>query len=367
MIFAIRFITAACLFILLGKANIWLNPLSNIILAMGYRFFLILSPLFYKVFKGYAVSIALILAAVGLCLYCFHIDSLVILGSILVGVGLSISGYLIKVKASETATGAAHNKIALNLGSFVSGLILLFTINSKEVFFSVCALVLVFTSIGACITNKKEICCKKSVSLVTPTAFNKKHFFAWLLIGVAIGIKLFGVFSVLPQYLIERTGFLPNWYGMMILLNSMIVVLFQLPIIHWIDRRADSIKSFKIVIFVMIIGMLIISCPSLFYAENVIGAVFWIILLSLVECFASYLDVLGAKAQFLLIKETAIGFGAGLTVFLSREFSSPLSGISISLIGACTILIAVFLLKKERQVSSTYDILSNKNLRAGST
>src|SRR3990167_11240707 len=117
MIFFIRFITATCLFAFLGKANIWLNPLSNVILAIGYRFFLILSPVFSRISGKYAITLALMLSVIGTFLFCLHHDYFLAIGAVLVGIGFSISGYLIKSEAAETPTGAAHNKIALNAGS----------------------------------------------------------------------------------------------------------------------------------------------------------------------------------------------------------------------------------------------------------
>ncbi|KTC84770.1 hypothetical protein [Legionella drozanskii] len=355
MSFYIRFVTATCLFALLGKANIWLSPLSNIILAIGYRFFLLLSPLFNQVSKNYTVSVCLMLSALGICLLCSSNESILVLGAILVGVGLSVSGYVIKAKASETPSGAAYNKIALNFGSLAAGLILLLTLNSKQIFFGVCVLILTLTAIAAFILARKQPKKEIRVSLITPRVFSFRHFIAWLLLGIAVGIKLFGVFSILPQYLIYKTGYLPSWYGMVVLLNSVTVIFFQLPIIHWVEKQNINNNSFKIVIFVMILGMCIISSPSFFYAEYLTGSICWILLLSFVECFASYLDLQGAKSQFLLVKETSVGLGAGLTVLLSRELSYPIGGICIGLLGFIVILIAVGLLSKVQHAGSIND------------
>ena len=40
----IRFVSAIALFALLGQANVWLSPSSNVLLAIGYRALLIFVP-----------------------------------------------------------------------------------------------------------------------------------------------------------------------------------------------------------------------------------------------------------------------------------------------------------------------------------
>jgi MFS family permease len=351
VIFFIRFITATCLFSFLGKANVWLTPLSNIILAIGYRFFLILSPIFDRLGKKYAVGLALIFSAIGSLLFFSSHEYLLILGALLVGIGLSVSGYLIKAEASETPSGAAFNKIALNAGSLLSGLILLLAITSKSFFFTIGAGVLFLTAIIALIFGHKK---KKAVHLPVPKQFNLRRYIAWLLVGIAVGIKLFGVFSVLPQYLIDEKGYLPNWYGLMIFLNSGIVILLQLPLIHFIERFKANNHAFKLVLIVMCLGMLLIAFPQVFHVQHIMGATLWTLLLSVIECFASYLDVQGSRDGFLLIKETSVGLGAGLTVLLSRELTFPFSAMSVGLVGIAVILIAAILLYKDfRDASKT--------------
>lgn len=347
MIFLIRFITAACLFAFLGKANVWLTPLSNVILAIGYRLFLILSPIFDKVAGKFAVTTALIFAAMGSLLFTFHQNSILIIGALMVGIGLSVSGYLIKAQAAETPKGAAHNKIALNAGSLISGIILLLAINSKSLFFSIGAFILFASSlISLSQINKKH----KEITLTTPQAFSIKKSIAWVLVGIAVGIKLFGVFSVLPQYLIQSDSYLPKWYGLMIFLNSSVVIFCQLPIIHWLERFKENNHASKIVFCAMILGMLFIGFPQFFHIQHIINAIIWTVLLSIIECFASYLDVHASRAKFLLIKETAVGIGAGLTVWLSRELHPPYSSLSIGMLDIGAIIIAAILLYDKAKI-----------------
>jgi hypothetical protein len=343
MIFFIRFITATCLFAFLGKANVWLNPLSNVLLAIGYRFFLILSPLFSRVSGKYAVTVALFISAAGTLLFCLHHDYWLAAGAILVGIGLSVSGYLIKSEAAETPAGAAHNKIALNAGSLLSGVVLLITLESKNIFFGISAAILFILAIISFASSRK----KKDIALPIPKTLNKKKWVGWLLVGIAVGIKLFGVLSVLPQYILANTTKLPYWYGVIVFVNSAVIILCQLPIIHWIEKFKANNNAFKITLGIMIIGMLLIAFPNLFYAYTLIGALIWTLLLSLIECCASYLDVQGSRAGFLIVKETAVGLGAGLTVFFSRYFPSHLSSLVIGASGIIAIIIATCLLYED--------------------
>ncbi len=340
MIFFIRFATATFLFAFLGKANIWLNPLSNILLAIGYRFFLVLSPIFSKIARKYAITLALIFSAIGTMLFAFHQNYILAIGAILVGVGFSVSGYLIKSEASETPSGAAHNKVALNAGSLLSGLVLLISLNSKHIFFLISAVILLAISlISFCVTRKKE-----NIVLPIPKTFCKRKWAGWLFVGIAVGIKLFGVLSVLPQYILTHKGILPNWYGFTLFVNSGIIILLQLPIIHFIEKFKKNNYGFKITLIVMLLGMVLISFPQAFYAYTLIGSLIWTIFLSVVECFASYLDVQSSRAGFLFIKEVAVGLGAGITVFFSRCLNPHYSSIAIGSVGIISILLAVSLL-----------------------
>ncbi len=348
LIFLIRFITATCLFAFLGKANIWLSSSSNVILAMGYRFFLILSPLLTQITGKYSVAIALLLAVLGSLFFCINSATTMIVGAILVGIGLSVSGYLIKSEASETPLGAAHNKIALNAGSLLSGIIIMLYYGEKNLFFILAACILFLSFLIAFFKAHK----RNKMQLPVPRLFSIRKFTGWLLVGVSIGIKLFGVFSVLPQYLLNTLGDIPNWYGIMVFLNSAIIIVLQIPIINFVEKFKAYNVSFKLTLTAMIIGMLIISFPEIFYVEKFIGAFIWTALLSLVECCASYLDVQGSRAGYLLIKETSVGLGAGLTVLISRYGDPSFSSITTGVLGIVVIMGACLLLYDDLKTSA---------------
>lgn len=356
MIYFIRFITAVCLFSFLGKANIWLNPLSNIILAIGYRFFLIFSPFFKKYAGKHAVLMALLLTMLGIVLFIFNIAALNIIGAFLVSTGLSVSGFLIKAEVSEIPSGAAHNKIALNAGSLLAGIILLISIHNKNYFFIGFILLLFIT----CIISSKLSTNKKECNI--PHKGNKdfKKLIGWSLIGITTGIKLFGVFSVLPQYILHTRSVLPNWYGLIVLLNSGVVILLQLPIIKLIQKFDRNNNSFNITISMMFLGMLLIAYPNIFLINTLGGALIWTILLSIIECSASYLDVQSSREGYLFIKEVSVGLGAGVTVALSRYLPPSYSSLSIGLTGAACIIIAVLLLRYEY----IFNYVSSKIIRS---
>ena len=260
MIFFIRFVTATCLFAFLGKANIWLSPLSNVLLATGYRFFLVLSPIFSRLGGKYAVTIALLFSAIGTLLFCLHENYWLITGAIFVGIGFSVSGYLIKSEAAESPAGAAHNKIALNAGSLLSGVVLLIVYESKNIFFGIAVVILLVLVVISFLSARR----KKPVALPIPKSFDKKKWIGWLFVGIAVGIKLFSVLSVLPQYILARTFNLPYWYGIIVFVNSAIIILCQLPIIHWVEKFKTNNHAFKITLSIMILGMIIIAFPQFF-------------------------------------------------------------------------------------------------------
>lgn len=296
----------------------------------------------------YSIAVSLVISSLGALLFCFKSPYLMAFGAVMVGIGLSVSGYLIKSEVSQCPSGAAHNKIALNVGSLLSGIIILVFLGTKNLFFSLAALLLLICAVISFLNSHKQ----KDITLPIPRSFCKRKFIGWLLVGISVGIKFFGVFSVLPQYLISELHQLPNWYGIMIFVNSIVIIVFQLPIIHLIEKFKINNLSFKITLSIMLFGMLIIAFPKVFYAQTFIGALIWTILLSIIECCASYLDVQGARAGYLLIKETAVGLGAGLTVLICRYVDPSIASITTGALGVLVIFSVYFLLYDDLKATS---------------
>ena len=137
-IYACRCLSAFGLFLLLLCANLWLNPVENTILVLGYRFFILFTPFLFLFFKHNITFSAFILIEIGLFAWLFDYT---MLGVILFAIGIAISGYMLKYYSSFTTQGAANNKIALNLGSLLSGLFIIFTEN-KTVLLILCLMII---------------------------------------------------------------------------------------------------------------------------------------------------------------------------------------------------------------------------------
>lgn len=344
MLFLIRLITATFLFAFLAKANIWLTPLSNIILAFGYRVFLLLSPVLVFLSGRFAISSSMLIATVGVTVFFLTDNHLMLaLGALLVAIGFSTNGYLIKIKATETPKGAGYNKVAVNIGGILSGILVIISTQSKSLFFGISGFILFLITLSTMLyySSPTPIIFKFSKNIQI------KKLVAWAAIGIAIGIKFFGVFTVLPQYLLQHNKTLPDWYGAMLFLNGAIVVLFQIPIMHIFEKKSQqNINIFILTLYLMIFGMVIISLPAMFNVNHLYGAIIWTILLSLIECCSSYLDYTAAEKGYLLTKEISIGIGAGLTVLISRYFNASLSPLILGGIGTLLIVFGFYHLKE---------------------
>src|SRR4051812_465185 len=123
----IRILSATVLFLILTQVNVWADTTSHLVLAVGYRAFLLAAPLFIYFGLSIGMRSALALALIG------TLGSIVSVNSMTMGIlaiGMAVSGYLTKFISSQTSRGAADNKVSLNIGSLVSGVLLL-TVSSK--------------------------------------------------------------------------------------------------------------------------------------------------------------------------------------------------------------------------------------------
>jgi hypothetical protein len=270
-----------------------------------------------------------------------------ILAILFLGVGISVSGYLIRSEAAETISGAANNKIAINAGSLIAGIILLFTL-SQDIFFIIVTVILLIITLLSWIRNKRDT----NIKLPIVQKVSKRRWFGWSFLGITIGIKLYSVFSVLPQYIILHSGKLPSWYGILVFINSGIIILLQKPIMNIVSKFQKDHKALKFTLLVVFLGMFLISFPNCFNVTAFGGAFAWILMLSIIECIVSYLDVQGARDGCLFIKELSIGLGGGICVLFTRCFPPEFSGISLGLFGIISIIIAVMLLYDDFKIST---------------
>lgn len=338
MIFVARAISAAILFFFLGKANIWLSAEANTVLAFGYRVFLLAAPLFMRFVGVWSTSLSFFIASLGVFCWTAHEP---ITGALLVALGLSCGGFLIKSQATETARGAASNKVALNMGSMASGALLgLPLLQSREVANTLGILALLCCAILGAIEPAQSWLRNRRLQGARPS-LPRRYFFdgglsaamRWTWIGTAIGIKLFGVFSVLPQHLIATSGVLPPWFGAMILLNSALVILLQ----HLVMSRIREFSS-STVVWILAFGLVVLGAPGLFFADHWMGAAIWVCILSIIECCASRLDVDASADQALLPKEAAVGLGAALSVLCARNLPPHMGPPTLAALG----LLALF-------------------------
>jgi len=334
-LFVIRMITAVSLFAVLGKANVWLDTATNSILALGYRALLLLLPLTLLILGRRSLSVTLLCAGLGLVLLALTSQQgVVMFAAALFAYGIAIAGYLIKSEAAQTKEGAAYNRVAMNMGSLVAGLILLSPLLTPTTFFlGAAAFVLLCLPIafGATFTTAPGV-----APAVAHEGSGWRNKLPWVVAGIIMGIKLFGVFSILPQAILLETGELPAWYGLMLILNSAVVVFAQMPVMKLIERTG----RFKVLTVIAIIagGFAVLSSPALFHVETLLGALVWVALLSVAECAFSYLDYFSVKQNNMFVKEVSLGVGAGLTVLVMRVVPAPFNAVLLALIGAGGIL-----------------------------
>lgn len=332
-LFLIRIITAVSLFAVLGKANVWLDTATNSILALGYRALLLLLPLTLLFFGRKALSASLLCAAAGLALLALSKQAtLGMLAAMLFAYGIAIAGYLIKSEAAQTKEGAAYNRVAMNTGSLIAGLILLAPELTPTFFFMGAALFVLL-----CLPIAMGVKHEASPSIPKASASSQwRNQLPWVIAGTIMGIKLFGVFSILPQAILLESGALPYWYGGMLILNSAVVVFMQVPIMRLIEKTG-SLKIFT-VIGIIAAGFVVLAIPAAFHVQTLVGALVWVALLSLAECAFSYLDYFSVKQNGMFAKEVALGVGAGLTVLVMRVVPPSHNALLLGCLGIAGIM-----------------------------
>ena len=207
---SIRIVTAVTLFAVLGEANIWLDATTNTVLALGYRFGLVLLPVTIHLFGGRSLLVSLAAMAAGAGLLSLN-GSLIqsLSAACLFSYGAANSGYLIKNVAAQSKRGSANNRIAMNVGAFTAGLVIMLPFLRQDVFFWCAAALIAFCALVAMPR-------RFDTTLIHVKIFQGQSagaIVAWISVGTAMGMMLFGVFSVLPQTILKSGQSLPVWYG----------------------------------------------------------------------------------------------------------------------------------------------------------
>ncbi len=323
----LRVLMALVLFLIMAQSNVWADTQSHLVLAVGYRALLVLTPFFvhFGYSKGMSISLLLGVLALGLAYFSFNTWALGIFA-----LSMAVSGYICKFSNSQTIKGAADNKVALNIGSLAAGVLILWT-QQKDILIGLSILALL---VAYFFSTRIDWDVKKEIQL--PTLCRQKinlfRLAGWSLIGIATGIKLTGVFTILPQYLIHKTGTLPNWFGAMLIINSLGVIFVQHQVLNYLGRSKKNLT-----LLLSTSAMILLAIPSLFNVENQMGAILWIALLTLGECALSHYDTVAKNQGYLFPKELMVGVGSFLTVYLGREFPE-VSGLSGGLGAACLLI-----------------------------
>ena len=315
------------LFLIMAQSNIWADTETHLVLAVGYRALLLATPFFvhFGYSRGMSVSLLLGILALGFAYFSFNSWAL-----LLFALSMAVSGYICKFSNSHTAKGAADNKVALNIGSLAAGLLILWT-QQKDILIGISILALLMALFFSTRINwdlKKE----HHSSTLPLKKISFLHLAGWSLIGIATGIKLTGVFTILPQYLIHKMGILPNWFGSMLIINSIGVIFVQHRILSYLGRSKRNLT-----LLLSTSAMLLLAIPSFFHVATQTGAILWIGLLTLGECALSHYDTVAKNQGYLFPKELMVGVGSFLTVYLSREFPEW-SGLSGGIGTACLLL-----------------------------
>lgn len=337
-----RLVSALCLFWILAEANVWLNPTNNVLLVLGYRLFILFTPFLFLFFKHKLTFVAMFILELGIALWLLK---LTLIGTICFAIGISVSGYMLKYYSSFSTKGAAGNKIALNLGSILSGCMIALSLDKPAALISCGVLMIISFLSFAKYFHRENIDKFKSQKnhFSLKGVFSRKGL-AWSIIGLCIGVKLISFVSILPQFIIlGNQGILPHWFGLVLILNSLIVVTLQMPIMG-IVSKLNRIQA----ILPLFLGMAVILFSSAFNITSIAGALIWTFTLSIIECSISYLDKLAQDDDCLLLKEASVGLGSALTVYFVRFFPPDKGAIYIGLISIALLLIGLTLFLNKR-------------------
>ncbi|MFA0112157.1 hypothetical protein AB4407_00460 [Vibrio sp. 10N.261.46.E11] len=270
------------------------------------------------------------------------------LGIISFSIGISILGYLTKTQAAVTEEGASLNKIMLNVGSLVAGALLILNFEHQSAFY-VSMVILLLSILPAAWGLEVDRASSSDKRLQGLFRIEQKPI--WVLAGLITGIKLFAVFSILPQYLINALGELPRWYGALIIANGLLLTVFQLPVtslIKWLP--VSNTLSYMTLLFV---GMLTLAVPHWFEVHTLWGALIWVAVLSLSECALSFIDHAAKQADGLLLKELFVGFGAGYAVLCMRAFPVQFNALIIAGSGVLMLCTWALLIHRRNTLKET--------------
>jgi hypothetical protein len=318
--------------VMLGQLNLWVSASSNALFIILGRVSLVASPLIYKFCRPYSLTYISLLTAVSLFLLLIKSNNSCV---IILACTLSLLGYFQKLYGSYNYKSAGNAKIAANVGGLMGGLMLFFLTQDLK---STILIILFFTSLIGFLSNahyEKQPEHYDHISLNQDSHFSKLRL-AWCLFGIAIGIKFYAIFTLLPQILIRRLDNLPSWYGIILVINTIGIILGQ----KWVIQLVKSWELFHFYI-VLLVGFILIALTPILNIEYWLTAVVWTLLLTFIECILSAMDSMSALQGSLLYKEVSIGIGGALVALFARStFVDPF--ILSFLLGLITISLGYF-------------------------
>lgn len=335
-----RLLSSCFLYLLLSTANIWLTPLQNTVMAFGYRLFILLVPFIFNFFKHKITFASFILVELGLVLWLFNI---VWVGVVVFIIGIAINSYMFKYYASSTVHGVSWNKIAINIGSVLSGVIVIFTQkNNVVLMFSIFGMLVAWLSFISYYKRNDLKNYKSHPKHFSFTGFFSFSGLSWGVIGFTIGVKVIAIYSLLPQFLIQKYNALPWWYGIMVILNSLLVIFFQIPVMRYVSKLSD-----RQALYPLYIGMFCILITYYFPIYTFSWAFIWTFVLTLIECAISYLDKLSQDDHALLVKESFTGIGSAFMVYFARAFNAETSALLVGSISIALLIISSLLISNK--------------------
>lgn len=331
-LFLIRFFLSIAFYVCIPLSS-QISVVAGIILVAGYRSLLVLSPYFNKFFGKRDLFFSIILSTIGV-IGCFILEQYII-GSLFIAMGLSVGGFILKAIVSETPSTSGLNKVAITSGNIGAGAILFMTNNNIESIAIVLILLICSCFMKMPASNQRTVIEPLSIRILLQ---NKIPNLVWLFFGMAIGVRVFGMYLIMPNYLLKRLGYIPDWYGLILILYGFIVIFTQLPVIS--KKISFSLST---ALIALIFSCFVMGLPNLFCVETFTGAMVWCFCLAIEELFAPFIDLHAAKTNHLLIKEMSIGIGGALC-FLSSQTS--LAAEFLGTISIVFIISGYFLYKK---------------------
>ncbi|MCR9064754.1 MAG: MFS transporter [Cytophagales bacterium] len=113
------------------------------------------------------------------------------------------------------------------------------------------------------------------------TVFKDKVYWIFLAISFLIGVVFFQIFTTLPIYHKEQYGLTEFHTGLLFFLNSLIIVVFEMPMVHWFEKKGFEASklilisavlislSFLVLLFHQWVGVLVISMILITVAEMI--------------------------------------------------------------------------------------------------